>query len=167
MRLVEIQEKIKADLIRQTKDYGIEILSVGINTINVPKTVSEKVFARMIAERKRVADKYIAEGESEASKIRINADSAKVIKLADAEAKAKEIRAKGDAEAAKYYKIYKLNPELAQFLRKVEALRSVLAGRTTIIFDTNTAPFDLLKPGADILRKQLSNGDQRWIQIGK
>lgn len=153
MRLVEIQDRIKNDLIRQTKDYGIEILSVGINTINVPKTVSEKVFARMIAERKRVADKYIAEGESEASKIRINADSAKVIKLADAEAKAKEIRAKGDAEAAKYYAVFKKNPELAKFLRKLDALRAIMAGRTTLVVDTNTAPFDLLKQGAETLKK--------------
>ena len=152
MRLGEIQDKIKADLIRQTADYGIEILSVGINTINVPKTVSEKVFSRMIAERKRVADKFIAEGESEASKIRISADSAKVVKLADAEAQAKEIRAKGDAEAAKYYAVFKQNPELAEFLRKLDSLREIMKGRTTLVVDTNTAPFDLLKPGAETLK---------------
>ena len=149
MRLAEIQQKIKQDLIRQTSENGLEILSVGINTINVPKTVSEKVFERMIAERKRVADKYIAEGESEARKIRINADSARVIKLADAEAKAKEIRAKGDAEAAKYYAEFSKNPQLAAFLRKLESLRVIMQGRTTLVVDTNTAPFDLLKPGAE------------------
>ena len=152
MRLGEIQDKIKADLIRQTRDYGIEILSVGINTINVPKTVSEKVFSRMIAERKRVADKFIAEGESEASKIRISADSAKVVKLADAEAQAKEIRARGDAEAAKYYAVFKQNPDLAEFLRKLDSLREIMKGRTTLVVDTNTAPFDLLKPGAETLK---------------
>ena len=106
----------------------------------------------MIAERKRVADKYIAEGESEARKIRISADSAKVIKLADAEAQAKEIRAKGDAEAAKYYAVFKQNPELAEFLRKLDSLRVVMKGRTTLVVDTNTAPFDLLKPGAETLK---------------
>ena len=153
MKLAEIQDRIKAELTSKTSGYGLDILRVGINTINVPKTVSEKVFARMIAERKRVADKYIAEGESEASKIRINADSAKVIKLADAEAKAKEIRAKGDAEAAKYYAVFKKNPELAKFLRKLDALRAIMAGRTTIVVDTNTAPFDLLKQGAETLKK--------------
>ena len=152
MRLGEIQDRIKNDLVRLTKDYGIEILSVGINTINVPKTVSEKVFSRMIAERKRVADKYIAEGESEASKIRISADSAKVVKLADAEAQAKEIRARGDAEAAKYYAVFKQNPDLAEFLRKLDSLREIMKGRTTLVVDTNTAPFDLLKPGAETLK---------------
>ena len=106
----------------------------------------------MIAERKRVADKYIAEGESEARKIRISADSAKVIKLADAEAEAKEIRAKGDAEAAKHYAVFKQNPALAEFLRKLDALREIMKGRTTIVVDTNTAPFDLLKAGAEKLK---------------
>jgi membrane protease subunit HflC len=151
MKLTEIQNRIKDELIRKTSGYGLDILRVGINTVNVPKTVSEKVFARMIAERKLVADKYIAEGNSEARKIRIEADSERTIKLADAEAKAKEIRAEGDVEAAKSYAIFQENPELAKFLRKLDSLREIMRGRTTIVIDTNTAPFDLLKPGAENL----------------
>ena len=149
MKLAEIQDRIKDELIRKTAGYGLEILRVGINTVNVPKTVSEKVFARMIAERKLVADKYIAEGSSIARKIRIEADSARTIRLADAEAKAKEIRAEGDVEAAKSYRIFQENPELAKFLRKLDSLREIMRGRTTLVIDTNTAPFDLLKPGAE------------------
>ena len=151
MKLAEIQDRIKAELISKTSGYGLEILRVGINTINVPKTVSEKVFARMIAERKLVADKYIAEGSSEARKIRIAADSARTIRLANAEAQAKEIRAEGDVEAAKSYEIFQKNPELAKFLRKLDSLREIMRGRTTIVVDTNTVPFDLLKPGAENL----------------
>lgn len=151
MKLQEIQNRIKDELVRKTSGYGLDILRVGINTINVPKTVSEKVFARMIAERKLVADKYIAEGNSEARKIRIDADSARTIRLADAEAKAKEIRAEGDVEAAKSYAIFQENPELAKFLRKLDSLREIMRGRTTVVIDTNTAPFDLLKPGAENL----------------
>jgi electron transport complex protein RnfD len=45
----------------------------------------------------------------------------------------------------------KQNPELAVFLRKLESLRVVMRGRTTLVFDTNTAPFDLFKPGAEVL----------------
>ena len=148
MKLAEIQDAIRRDLEKQASGYGIEIVGVGINTINVPKTISEKVFDRMIAERKRIADKYIAEGNSEARKIRISADSGRTIKLADAEAKAKEIRAQGDAEAAQYYAVFKQNPELAEFLRKLDSLKVVMKGRTTLVVDTRTPPFDLLKPGA-------------------
>lgn len=152
VKIAEIQEKIRQDLIRQTSGYGLDIISVGVNAFNVPKTISEQVFDRMIAERKRIADKNIAEGESEAKKIRIKADSDRTIALADAEAKAKEIRAVGDAEAAKYYAKFKENPELAAFLRQLDSLKRVLQGRTTLILDTDTVPFTLLKPQADKLQ---------------
>ena len=158
MKLAEIQEAIKRDLAGQAANYGIEIVSVGINNINVPKTISEKVFDRMIAERKRIADKYIAEGNAEARKIRIDADSKRTIKLAEAEAEAKEIRAKGDAEAAKFYAVFKENPELAEFLRKLDALRVVMKGRTTLVVDTRTPPFDLLRAGAATLDKKPESG---------
>ena len=62
------------------------------------------------------------------------------------------IRAEGDAEAAKSYETFKQNPELAAFLRKLDSLRRIMKGRTTLVLDTNAAPFDLLTPGADNLK---------------
>ena len=99
MKLNEIQEEIKKNLVQISKPYGLEIVSVGINTINVPKAISEKVFDRMIQERQRAAAQFLAQGNSRAEKIRIDADREKAITLANAEAQAKEIRAQGDAEA--------------------------------------------------------------------
>ena len=151
MCLVEIQDQILAELRSKSSGYGLEILRVGINTINVPKDVSAKVFERMIAERKLIADRYLAEGDAEAKKIRIAADRERTIRLADAEAKAKEIRAEGDAEAARSYAVFQQNPELAKFLRKLDSLRQIVPGRTTLVLDTDTAPFDILKSGAEQL----------------
>lgn len=151
MKLNEIQEEIKKNLVQISKPYGLEIISVGINTINVPKAISEKVFDRMIQERQRAAAQFLAQGNSRAEKIRIDADREKAITLANAEAQAKEIRAQGDAEAAKYYAVFKENPELAEFLRKLDSLRQIMKGRTTLVLDTNVAPFDLFKPGAEVL----------------
>ena len=151
MKLNEIQEEIKKNLVQISKPYGLEIVSVGINTINVPKAISEKVFDRMIQERQRAAAQFLAQGNSRAEKIRIDADREKAITLANAEAQAKEIRAQGDAEAAKYYDVFKENPELAEFLRKLDSLRQIMKGRTTLVLDTNVAPFDLFKPGAEVL----------------
>ena len=71
--------------------------------------------------------------------------------VAEAEAKAREIRAEGDAEAAKYYEVFSKNPELAIFLRKLDALSQIMKTRTTLVVDTNTAPFDLLQKNAEIL----------------
>ena len=151
MKLNEIQEKIRTDLAKRASEFGMEVVSVGINTINVPKSISEKVFERMIQERQRAAAERLAEGEREAKNIRIKADSRKAILLADAEAAAKEIRAKGDAEAAQYYAVFKQNPELAEFLRKLDSLRSVMKNRTTLVLDTDVAPFNLFTPGAEVL----------------
>ena len=146
--LDKIQAQIKADLIAQISSFGIEIVGVGINSLGVPKTITEKVFERMIAERKQFADKSIAEGKSEAKKIRIKADSERTNMIADAEAEAQRIRAEGDAKAAEFYEAFKTQPHLAEFLRKLEALRIVMKGRTTVIFDTKTPPFDLFRPNA-------------------
>ncbi len=151
MKLTEIQNQIKENLVKISEPYGLEIVSVGINTINVPKAISEKVFDRMIQERQRAAAQFLAQGNSRAEKIRIDADREKAITLANAEAQAKEIRAQGDSEAAKYYAVFKENPELAEFLRKLDSLRQIMKGRTTLVLDTNVAPFDLFKPGAEVL----------------
>jgi len=154
MRQQQIQEKIKANLARETKDYGLEILDVGISTINVPKSISEKVADRMIAERKVQSDAYISEGNARAKQIRTEADTSKTIALADAEAKARTIRAEGDAEAAKYYAEFTKNPQLAEFLLKLDSLRKIMKGRTTLVTDYRTAPFDLFQAGAEVLKTQ-------------
>jgi membrane protease subunit HflC len=144
LKLDEIQNQIKSNLITQTEKFGIDIVGVGINSLGVPKTITEKVFDRMVAERKQFADRSIAEGKSKAREIRISADRDRTIALAEAEARAQRIRAEGDAKAAESYKTFSQDPALAEFLRKLEALRTILKGRTTVVFDTNVPPFDLL-----------------------
>ena len=151
MKLNEIRDRIKAALEKDTAEYGIEIVSVGINTINVPERITDKVFDRMIEDRKLVADRYLAEGTVRASEIRNDADQKKAVMLAKAEAEAREIRAQGDAEAATFYAVFRENPELAEFLRKLDSLRLIMRNQTTLVLDTNVAPFDLLKPGSEVL----------------
>jgi membrane protease subunit HflC len=63
MKLNEIQDKIRVDLAKRASEFGMEVVSVGINTINVPKSISEKVFERMIQERQRAAAERLAEGD--------------------------------------------------------------------------------------------------------
>ncbi|MBE6385597.1 MAG: protease modulator HflC [Lentisphaerae bacterium] len=152
MKLQQIQKKIQQNLAAETKDYGLEIIDVGISSINVPKSISEKVADRMIAERKVQSDAYISEGNARAKQIRTEADTSKTIQLADAEAKARTIRAAGDAEAAKYYATFTQNPELAEFLLKLDSLRKIMKGRTTLVTDYRTAPFDILQQGAEVLK---------------
>ena len=146
IKFKQIEEEMLADL-KQTvrEDYGIEIKTLGIKQLKVSEDVSKDVFERMRAERNRRTEATIAEGNAEAISIKTDADSKKTQLLAAAEARAKAIRGQGDAEAAKYYKMLEEDPELAMFLRDIEALKKILEERSTIVFSADSAPFILLK----------------------
>jgi membrane protease subunit HflC len=152
MCLGKIQKEILKELDKQARPSGIEIRFVGINSLNIPESISKSVFDRMIQERKVEAEKFLAEGRSEAQKIVTEVNRKRDNELAQATAKAKEIRAQGDADAAKYYVSYKKSPELAAFLRKLDSLRIIMKSKTTLILDTNSAPFDVFKMDAEKLK---------------
>jgi len=146
IRFEEIQKGMLADIKQPVRNnYGIEIAALGIKQLKVSEDVSKEVFERMRAERNRRTETTIAQGNAEATKIKTDADSKKTELLAAAEARATAIRGRGDAEAAKYYKMLKDDPELAIFLRDIEALKKILAKNSTIVFSSKTEPFRLLE----------------------
>ncbi len=130
--------------------YGLEIKAVGIKLLKISDKVTEDVFARMSADRKRKTDLTIAQGETEAMKIRVDVDAKRTELLASAEARATAIRGTGDAEAAQYYKLLKEDPEFAMFLREIEALRKILKNRATVVLPADAEPFKLLREMPDI-----------------
>ena len=151
IELEQIEDEMLTDLKQPVKeDYGIEIRTLGIKQLKISKDVTEKVFGRMKAARNRKTEATIAQGQAQATKIRTDADSKKTELLAAAEAMAKAIRGRGDAEAAKYYKLLEADPELAMFLRDIEALKKILEKRSTVVFSAKTAPFKLLEEMPDL-----------------
>jgi membrane protease subunit HflC len=146
MLLNEIEAKIKDGIAAVAdKQYGLSIQSVGVKSVGLPESITEKVCERMINERKVVAAEYRAEGKKKADTIKYEADNMKSRIITDAQAQAKTIRAQGDAEAASYYSAFRKNPELAAFLRKLDSLRKIMGSKTTVVLDTDSVPFDLLK----------------------
>jgi membrane protease subunit HflC len=134
IKFEEMQAKMLADLApRVARDYGIEVKTLGIKQLKISQANSKEVFERMKAERKRRTEKTIAEGTAEATRIRTEADATKTSLLAAAEGRAKAIRGQGDAETAKYLQEMEQDPELAMFLRNLEALRTMLASRATLV----------------------------------
>lgn len=125
--------------------YGIELAFAGIRKLELPEAITAKVFDRMRAERNEIAERYRSEGEAEAIRIRAEADRRRDELLAQADADAKRIRAEGDAEAAAFYKVFEKDPQLAIFLRKLEAMENTLKEKSTVVLSTDTAPFDLLR----------------------
>ena len=146
IKFEQIQDEMLTELQASVKGiYGVEVRQLGIKQLKINEDVSKDVFARMTAERDRRTESIISEGNAEAAKISDDAETKRTILLAAAEARAKAIRGKGDAEAAKYYKMLDADPELAMFLRNIEALKKILAKRSTIVFSADTEPFKLLK----------------------
>ena len=134
--------------------YGIKVESVGIKMLKVSEKVTEDVFARMKADRKRKTEATLAQGNAEAMRIKSDADSKITELLAAAEARAKAIRGSGDAEAAQYYKMLEADPEFAMFLREIETLKKTLKERTTVVLPADAEPFKLLKQMPQIEPKQ-------------
>jgi len=127
------------------RDYGIKIIDLGIKRLGVPDSVSAKVFERMIADRQAVVTTLHAEGDSEATSIVGEAQSRATGIKAEAQAQAKDIMGQGDAKAAQYYGTFLENPQLSNYLRKLETLRKTLSKRTTVVLDSDTPPYELLQ----------------------
>ncbi len=128
-----------------SENYGITVEGVGIKQLKVSEDNTKKAFEQMRAERNSKATAIRTEGASLAKKITSDADSKKIELLAAAEARAKQIRGQGDAEAAQYYKLLETDPEFAMFLRDVDALKKILKERTTLVFSTDVEPLQLLR----------------------
>lgn len=146
IKFEQIQTEMLADLQGPVlQDYGIEVKTLGIKQFKVSEDVTKDVFERMKADRQRRTQATIAQGNAEATSIITDADAKRTALLAAAEGRAKAIRGQGDAEAAQYYEMLEAAPELAMFLRNLEALAITLKERATLVLPADVEPFKYLK----------------------
>lgn len=137
----EIRAVAEAQL--DTNNCGIGIEYLGIKKLGLPEAVTQSVFDQMTAERKVRSDTLDSEGLSRAAEIRSTAEREAAEKISKADGEARKIRGQGEAVAAAVLPVFQQNPELANFLLRIEALETSLKERSTLIFDTRTPPFDL------------------------
>ena len=147
--------QMEADMLKMIapnaeKQYGLNVVSVNIRTIGVPDNPAKAIADRMISERKAKAAIYKSKGDKISKEIMTKADADRMQILTEAEAEAKKLRAEGDAAAAAHYAVFRDNPELALFLRKLDSMKRLMGDRTTLILDTTYAPFDILKYGTSL-----------------
>lgn len=149
-QLPALEQRIKERLTtaspggRSIADYGIEVVDVGINRVELPETTTTAVFDRMKQHRTRLVKELESRGEAAASTIVSSAEANAQRILAFAEARAMMIRAEGDREAAEFVAQMAEAPELAVFLSNLDFLRGALSKRTTLVFSTDTPGFGLL-----------------------
>ncbi len=137
----EIERAVQDQL--RTNECGIRLEFLGLKRFGLPESVTQTVFDRMKNERQVLISHEQYEGEAQAQKIKAAADRQAAETIADADAAATRIRGEGEAEAAKTLPIFQLNPELANFVLRIDALQQSLNQKTTLIFDERTPPFDL------------------------
>ncbi len=148
----EEREAIMENVTRASRpaiaEFGIELLDVRIKRLDLPSEVQESVFARMEAERNRIALRYRAEGEEAARQIRAQADKEREIILATAQQQADRTRGEGDARAtAIYAAAYGEDPEFYAFQRRMEAYERILDSGSTLVLDADSELFRYLESG--------------------
>ena len=127
------------------RDFGIEIVSFGVTRLGYPAQNLQSVFARMRAERERIARGHRSEGKAEAQKIRAEADRERATALADAEAEAQRLKGEGEAEAARVYAdAYRGREGFYGFLRTLESYEKVLRENTTLVLPASSPFLELL-----------------------
>lgn len=146
----EIMTTLRETADRNTDELGISVVDVRVKRIDLPEEVSESVYARMRAERSRVANELRAEGREEAEQIRAEAERRRTVLLAEAYREAEAIRGEGDAQAtAIYAEAFSDDPEFYSFSRSLQAYRETFRDRSDMfVLDPNSDFFDYFNEGA-------------------
>jgi len=133
------RDQMMVDLTKQLNEiaqseFGIEVVDVRVKRIDLPESVSQKVFDRMASERAREAREYRSTGAEQAEFIRAAADREKVVLEANAYRDAERIKGEGDAKAAAIYSAaYGKDPEFYSFVRSLNAYRNSFDSRSDVL----------------------------------
>lgn len=127
-------------------EWGIEPILVGIDRIVLPEDTTKSVFDRMKATQDRLASEAQSRGEARASAIKAAAEAAASRILSFAQARAQEIRVKGDEEAAQYYATLATDSELAVFLEQIQFLKDLITRQPTLILPTTMPGLSVFSP---------------------
>ncbi len=137
--------RLKADT--DARKIGVEVVDVRLKRVDLPQQVSESVYRRMEAERKRVANELRSTGAADSEKIRSNADRQREVILAKAYRDAQKIKGEGDAKATKIYAAaFQQNPEFYSFYRSLEAYKKSFHNKgDMMVLEPNSEFFKYLK----------------------
>ena len=136
--MAEISELLQA----RVKALGIDIVDVRMKRVDLTPEISESVYSRMEAERKRVASEERSKGAAQAERIRAGADRQSEVILAEAYRDAQKTKGEGDGEAARIYAdAFGKDPEFARFYRSLEAYRRSFSQKSDVMVVDPSADF--------------------------
>ena len=145
----KIMELMRQRANEDAQKIGVQVLDVRMKRVDLPTEVSESVYKRMEAERKRVANELRSTGSAESEKIRADADRQREVILAQAYRDAQKIKGDGDAKATAIYAgATQTNPEFYTFYRSLEAYRQSFKNKTDVlVLEPNSEFFRYLRSG--------------------
>jgi membrane protease subunit HflC len=137
-------------VVRGAKPWGIDIIDVRMTRADYVDTITESVYRRMEAERKRVANELRSTGGAEGEKIRADADRQREVTIANAYRDAQKIKGEGDAQAARLYaEAFGRDPQFAKFYRSLEAYKASFDKKSDVM---------VLDPGGSDFFQTMRNG---------
>lgn len=142
----KVREEILAIAREDIPKYGIDLIDVRIKRINYIEGVRRKVYDRMIAERKRAAEKYRSEGRG--IRAEIEGKTGKELKsiLSQAYKESQKIKGEADAKSTQIYAdAYNKDKELFSSLKTLETYKNTVDENTTVILTTDSDYFKYLK----------------------
>jgi membrane protease subunit HflC len=138
----EIMELMREKVDVDARKIGVEVLDVRLKRVDLTQEISEAVYRRMEAERKRVANELRSTGFAESEKIRADADREREIIIAEAYRDAQQIKGDGDARAAAIYAgAFKKNPGFYSFYKSLEAYKQTFSDKSDILVVEPESPF--------------------------
>lgn len=137
-------------VVRSEKSWGIDVIDVRITRVDYVEAITESVYRRMEAERKRVANELRSTGAAEGEKIRADADRQREILVANAYRDAQKIKGEGDAEAARIFaQSFGKDPQFARFYRSLDAYKASFGKKSDVM---------VLDPSSDFFSAMRGSG---------
>lgn len=131
--MADVKSEVLA-AVRGAKPWGIDVVDVRITRVDYVEAITESVYRRMEAERKRVANELRSTGAAEGEKIRADADRQREITIANAYRDAQKVKGEGDAEAARVYaESFGRDPQFAQFYRSLDAYKASFSKKSDVM----------------------------------
>ena len=146
---LKIEDEIRKAAAVKLGEFGVELLDLRLRRVNYNPDVLDRIYQRMISERRQIAQRFRSEGEGEAARIAGQKERDLNEIQSTAYRKVQEIRGESDAKATEIYaRAYTQNPQAAEFygfLKSMETYRRALAKDSTIILSTDSDLFSLMK----------------------
>ena len=129
-----IMEAMRQRVEEDATKIGVEVLDVRLKRVDLTQEISEAVYRRMEAERKRVANELRSTGAAEAEKIRADADREREVIIARAYRDAQTVKGEGDAKAASIYaSAFKKDPDFYSFYKSLDAYKSTFSSKEDLL----------------------------------